>query len=105
MEIAWYQYLFAFFSGALLLNALPHFLKGITGSHFPTPFAKPPGVGLSSPLLNIVWALMNGLLSTLFAYLAEINSTGLWLCALSGGLIMSFYLASYFGKTLSQQEH
>lgn len=55
----WYSYLAAFFAGALLANALPHLVHGISGDRFPTPFARPPGKGLSSPTLNVAWALLN----------------------------------------------
>jgi hypothetical protein len=48
-----------FFAGLFLANAVPHFVKGICGDAFPTPFAKPPGKGLSSPIVNVVWALFN----------------------------------------------
>jgi hypothetical protein len=55
----WYQILAGFLSGACLANALPHFVHGISGDKFPTPFAKPPGKGLSSPTTNVVWGLLN----------------------------------------------
>ena len=55
----WYDYLAAFFSGAFLANVVPHFVQGISGNPFPTPFAKPPGKGLSSPTVNVLWALLN----------------------------------------------
>lgn len=55
----WYDYVACFFSGALLANAVPHFVHGISGDRFPTPFAQPPGKGLSSPTVNVVWALLN----------------------------------------------
>jgi hypothetical protein len=55
----WYQYLTAFFSGMFLANAVPHFVHGISGDSFPTPFAKSHGRGLSSPLVNVLWALFN----------------------------------------------
>lgn len=48
-----------FFSGVFSANAVPHFVQGISGNKFPTPFAKPPGQGLSSPLINVCWALVN----------------------------------------------
>ena len=57
MEIT--QYIAAFFAGAFLANAIPHFVHGISGDKFPTPFAKPPGKGLSSSLVNVVWSLVN----------------------------------------------
>jgi len=48
-----------FFAGAFLSNVVPHFVHGISGDRFPTPFAKPPGRGLSSPTVNAVWAWLN----------------------------------------------
>jgi len=38
---------------------VPHFVHGISGDRFPTPFAKPPGKGLSSPTVNVLWSLFN----------------------------------------------
>lgn len=55
----WSNYIACFFAGAFLANVVPHFVHGISGDRFPTPFAKPPGKGLSSPLGNVVWALFN----------------------------------------------
>ncbi len=55
----WYQYIACFFAGAFFANVVPHFVQGISGNKFPTPFAKPPGVGLSSSTVNVVWALVN----------------------------------------------
>ena len=48
----WTQYLAAFFAGVFLANAVPHFVKGICGDKFPTPFAKPPGQGIADPLAD-----------------------------------------------------
>ena len=55
----WYHYLAVFFSGAFLANAVPHFVQGISGNKFPTPFAKPPGSGLSSAPVNVLWGMLN----------------------------------------------
>jgi hypothetical protein len=57
--VNWYDYIACFFAGMLLANAVPHFVHGISGDRFPTPFARPPGQGLSSPTVNVVWALFN----------------------------------------------
>jgi hypothetical protein len=59
MNMQWYHYVAAFFSGAFLTNGVPHFVKGVSGDPFPTPFSSPPGKGLSSPLTNVLWALLN----------------------------------------------
>ena len=55
----WYNYIACFFAGMFLANVVPHFVHGISGNRFPTPFAHPPGKGLSSPTVNVVWALFN----------------------------------------------
>ncbi len=55
----WHHYLACFFAGTVLTNVVPHFVHGVSGDSFPTPFAKPPGKGLSSPTVNVVWALVN----------------------------------------------
>jgi hypothetical protein len=55
----WYHYIAAFFAGAFLANVVPHFIHGISGDPFPSPFANPPGKGLSSPLVNVIWACFN----------------------------------------------
>ena len=55
----WWQYPMLFFGGAFVANFVPHFVRGITGTAFPTPFAKPPGKGASPPTLNVIWGLIN----------------------------------------------
>ena len=57
--MSWYDYIACFFAGLFLANVVPHFVSGISGDRFPTPFAHPPGKGLSSPTVNVVWALFN----------------------------------------------
>lgn len=48
-----------FFAGVFLANAIPHFVAGISGKPFQSPFAKPPGVGESSPVVNVLWGAVN----------------------------------------------
>src|SRR5450631_3180344 len=69
----WYHYLAGFFTGGFLANFVPHFVNGISGNRFPTPFSKPHGKGLSSPTLNVVWALINLLLSFFLFRFARIS--------------------------------
>jgi hypothetical protein len=59
MPAPWMEYFLAFVAGLFLANAVPHFVQGICGNRFPTPFAKPPGKGLSSPTVNVVWGIVN----------------------------------------------
>jgi hypothetical protein len=48
-----------FFGGAFLANAVPHYVSGIMGRSFQSPFAKPPGKGLSSSTVNVLWGFGN----------------------------------------------
>ena len=48
-----------FFGGAFLTNAIPHFVSGVMGRPFQSPFATPHGEGLSSSTLNVVWGFFN----------------------------------------------
>jgi hypothetical protein len=57
--VNWYHYIACFFAGMFLANFVPHFVHGISGDAFPTPFAHPPGKGLSSPTVNVLWGLLN----------------------------------------------
>lgn len=45
--------------GAFVANSLPHLTAGIAGRSLQTPFASPPFRGLSSPRVNVAWALAN----------------------------------------------
>ena len=45
LSLPWYIFLLQFVSGLLLANGVPHFVQGISGHPFQTPFASPPGVG------------------------------------------------------------
>jgi hypothetical protein len=47
------------FGGVFLTNAIPHFLSGVMGRPFQSPFAKPPGQGLSSSIVNVLWGFFN----------------------------------------------
>jgi hypothetical protein len=55
----WYHYVAYFFGGAFLANTLPHLANGISGNPFQSPFAHPPGEGLSSATVNVLWGLFN----------------------------------------------
>ena len=55
----WYNYFSYFFGGAFLANTIPHLVNGISGRPFQSPFAKPPGQGLSSSTVNVFWGFLN----------------------------------------------
>lgn len=55
----WLPLLSYFFGGAFLANAVPHFVSGMMGRPFQSPFAKPPGKGLSTSTVNVLWGFAN----------------------------------------------
>ena len=64
----WYDYVAWFFGGAFLVNSIPHFVNGVSGRPFPTPFAKPPGKGLSPSWVNVLWGLFTAAIAYLLLY-------------------------------------
>lgn len=101
----WYAYLAYFFAGVFLANGVPHFVNGISGKRFQSPFASPPGVGESSPLVNVIWGLANLLIGFVLIFGVGDFSFGLNLSALMaalGALITSLALARHFGRVRNQ---
>ena len=97
----WYHYVAYFFGAAFLANFVPHFINGVSGSPFQSPFASPPGEGLSSSTVNVAW----GLLNLLFAYLLlvrvgkfELRRWGHMGVFAAGFVLMAFMLAHTFGR-------
>ncbi|GAB2859669.1 hypothetical protein [Nocardioides pacificus] len=84
-------------AGTLLANAVPHGVKGLTGQRFPSPFARPPGVGLSSPLTNVAWSTMN-LAAGALLLRGGATTPRDRLTVAAGATGMAFFLAHYFGS-------
>ena len=55
----WYHTIAYFFGGAFLANTVPHYMAGVSGSAFQSPFASPSGEGLSSAMVNVLWGFFN----------------------------------------------
>jgi hypothetical protein len=54
----WWFYLVAIIAAALLVNGIPHFVQGLSGNRFPTPFSGGPGT-LDSAARNVLWGSAN----------------------------------------------
>lgn len=96
----WYHYVAYFFGGAFLANTLPHLGNGISGHAFQSPFASPPGVGLSSAMVNVLWGCSNlavGYLLVCRVGTFDLRNTRHALVLGAGILIMSLMLANAFG--------
>ena len=90
-----------FFGGAFLANAVPHLVSGVLGRAFQTPFAKPPGMGLSSSTVNVVWGFANLALAWLLLLRVgdfDPRSAGCVLPAAAGALLVSVFSARHFGE-------
>lgn len=55
----WFHFPAYFFAGACFANFVPHFVTGVQGRTFPTPFASPPFRGQSSSQVNVLYGLGN----------------------------------------------
>jgi len=97
----WYFYIICFFAGAFLANGVPHFVSGVSGRKFPTPFAHPPGKGLSSPTVNVFWGFTNFVFGSLLLTVIDTFSLGLTfesLALILGALAISLFSSRVFGK-------
>jgi hypothetical protein len=95
ITVHWSTYVASFFAGMFLANAVPHFVHGISGDRFPTPFAHPPGKGLSSPTVNVVWGLLNLVVGTILFRVANVaNAVISELVVFSAGVVVISTLLS-----------
>jgi hypothetical protein len=94
----------SFLAGLLICNSLPHLASGLRGEAFPTPFARPPGVGLSSPLVNVVWGWANLFIGlAILPHLVVLSPVtpifnSAWVAFALGFLLMAVFLAVHFGR-------
>ena len=102
-----YSYAAYFFAGAFLVNAVPHFVNGVSGRPFPTPFASPPGRGLSSPVVNVLWGALNAVIGYLLVcHVGEFHVHDLpdVFALVAGGMVMAVMLALTFGQRLAGKQ-
>jgi hypothetical protein len=90
--MTWHNVAACFFGGAFLANFIPHFVVGISGLEFPSPFATPPFRGLSSPAVNVLWGLFN--LVVAYALVVLVGNFELKSVAQAGALAAGFGLAA-----------
>ncbi len=97
----WRDLVSYFFGGAFLANAVPHFVSGVMGKPFQSPFAKPPGQGLSSSTVNVLWGSLNLVVGYILVCrvgdfdlrtTSDVTALGL------GILLMGLFLARRFGR-------
>jgi hypothetical protein len=101
MNMPWLQYVSWFFGGAFFTNAIPHFVSGLMGRAFQSPFAKPPGEGLSSSTVNVLWGSFNLVVGYLMVCRVgdfDLRSTADVAAAGLGALLMALVTARLFGR-------
>jgi hypothetical protein len=93
-------YVAYFFGGAFLTNGIPHFVSGLMGRAFQSPFARPPGKGLSSSTVNVLWGFFN--FAVAYVLVSRVGNFDVRsldsLAAGLGALVMAVMLARTFGQ-------
>jgi hypothetical protein len=80
---------------------VPHFVSGIMGEPFQSPFAKPSGKGLSSSTVNVLWGFFNAVVGYLLVVrvgIFDLRSISDVLALAVGALLISLFSARHFGQ-------
>ncbi len=107
----WLHQVAYFRGGAFLTNAIPHFVSGVMGRPFQSPFATPRGEGLSSSTINVLWGFANLVIAYLliarpgdFDWRATADVTSLGLGVLLFGLVSARLFGRFHGGNAPVQE-
>lgn len=96
----WLIYLACFLGGAFLINGVPHFVNGISGRRFHSPFARPFVKGLSSAVVNVIWGFINFVIAFVLLTAAgagfEFNLKAVFIAL--GALLTALALAVLFSR-------
>jgi hypothetical protein len=90
-----------FFGACFLTNAIPHFVSGVMGKAFQSPFASPPGQGLSPPTINVLWGFLNAVVAYLLLVRVgtfDAHNTLHIIVFGAGVLVMACGTARHFGR-------
>jgi hypothetical protein len=104
VAIGFSSYLALFFAGVFLCNCIPHLAAGLRGEPFPTPFAKPRGVGHSAPWVNTLWGFFNLFVGG-YLLAGQPITLGLnfgCISVLLGALALGMYLSLHFAKVRAE---
>lgn len=97
----WLHIVSYFFGGLFLANVVPHFVSGVMGKPFQSPFAKPSGEGLSSSTVNVLWGFANLVLAYLLLLrVGNFDPQSIACIApfAAGALLISLFSARHFGQ-------
>jgi hypothetical protein len=59
----WQLYVYSFLAGIIGANGVPHFVRGISGKKYQTPFGKN-----SSAIVNVTWGWVNFVVAGMLVY-------------------------------------
>src|ERR1700729_4241444 len=99
--MTWLHLVSYFFGGISLANAIPHCVSGMMGQPFQSPFAKPPGKGLSSSTVNVLWGFFNAVVGYLLVLRVgnfDVRSISDVVALAVGALLISLQSARHFGQ-------
>lgn len=95
----WQDYLMAFFAALFLTNGIPHFVHGVSGKQFPTPFSGGAGT-LDSPVRNVFWGAANFAIGGVLLWAIR-NSLSDWTVLVELGVVATLggaFLGYAFGN-------
>jgi hypothetical protein len=99
--VNWLHFVSYFFGGVFLANTIPHFVSGMMGRPFQSPFAKPSGEGLSSSTVNVLWGFFNAVVGYLLVVRVgnfDLRSISDVFALAVGVLVISLFSARHFGQ-------
>ena len=97
----WPHLLAYFLGGGFLANAVPHAASGMMGRPFQSPFARPPGQGLSSSTVNVLWGFLNLVVGYVLVCRVgdfDLHSTVDVAVLGLGALLLALMMARHFGR-------
>ncbi len=100
------DFIIAFAFGFFATNSLPHFIPGIHGKPFYSPFATPPAKGKSSSVVNVLWGFANIVVAYILFVGTDLNLRNYveGIGFLLGVLVTALTLAIVFGKNRKNEK-
>ena len=74
----WWFYLVAIPTALLLSNGIPHFVQGMSGNKFPSPFSGGPGTA-DEPWRNVLWGASNLVIGGVLLWVIRDGLSDVWL--------------------------
>jgi hypothetical protein len=91
----WQVYVYGFLAGLIGANGVPHFIKGIIGEKYSTPFGDS-----SSSTINVAWGWLNFVVAGIFLYYSHYHAHLLRTFAMVaiGALVAGVVLSTFWAN-------